>query len=90
MSSGQYTLCGPGGWTSLWDGPSFGFIYLWHRDGDGFVDVDWRRFGADPPFYWEGTVFGLSGQTVLVHGGPTAYVRIEVRPRGRSAFLRVA
>lgn len=87
MSTAHFVLCEPTVWTPLYNAPSWGFIYLWHQSGDGLVDVDWRRFGADPPFYAEGTVFGLTGQTTVWHGLPTAFVRIEVRPRFRSAFL---
>ncbi|MEV4571341.1 hypothetical protein AB0K12_46990 [Nonomuraea sp. NPDC049419] len=90
MSTTQYALCDPSIWTALYNGPSFGAMNLTHRPGDGLVTVEWRRYGADPPFYANGTVHNLSGTTTIWHGVPTAYVRIEVRPIGRFAYLMVA
>jgi hypothetical protein len=89
MSTSQYVYCEPTAWTALYNAPSFGFMYLWHRPGDGLVTVEWRRFGSDPPFYASGTVYNLSGQTTVWHGVPTAFVRLEVRPVGRPAYLMI-
>lgn len=77
------TLCNPGQWTSLWDGPTFGFTYLWATQ---VVSVQWRRWSSGIPWYLEGTITLQVGKNTLPHGGPSAYMKLEVNPTALAIF----
>jgi hypothetical protein len=80
----RFTNCPASRWTSLWDGPTFGFTYLWSASGS--VQLRWRRWSSGIPWYSEGTIT-VGGQTTVPHGGPSVYLRLEVMP-DRDATLR--
>jgi hypothetical protein len=44
------------------------------------VSIRFRRFSSGAPWYSEGTVFLNPGQNTVFHGGPSAYLRLEVMP----------
>jgi hypothetical protein len=77
MSSGGYKLCEPGVWTTLYQGPSFGFVYVWAQSPS--VNVRWRASTASIPFYDEGNAT-IGDKTAVGYGTPTPYVQFDVMP----------
>ena len=76
-------LCDPGTWTSLWDGPTWGFTYVW---SDRPVTIRWRRWASGVPWYMEGTANLVVGQNTLISGGPSVYLKLEVNPFARAVL----
>lgn len=75
---GGGTFCPARRWTTVYQGPTFGFIYLWSRSGN--VNLRWRRYASGAPWYSDGRVRLSGGRTVLATGGPAIYLRFEVFP----------
>lgn len=77
-SGGGGTYCQGGVWTTVYQGPTFGFTYLWSLSGN--VTVQWRRYSSGFPWYMDGSVNLSGSKTTLVHGGPAFYLHLEIRP----------
>lgn len=84
ITGSNWKTCRPGAWTNLWDGPSFGFVYIWT---DRPVRIEWRRYASGIPPYMAGSQSLHEGKNTVFSGGPAAYLRIEVNPN-REAVMR--
>ena len=76
--SGGGKLCPRGQWTTLYEGPSFGFVYAWNLSA-GSQPVKWRAYTASPFWYSDGSA-NLVAKTTVVFGIPTPYVKFQVNP----------
>jgi len=76
--SGGGKLCPRGQWTTLYEGPSFGFVYAWNLAA-GSQPVKWRAYTASPFWYSDGNA-NLVGKTTVGFGIPTPYVKFQVNP----------
>ncbi len=76
--SGGGRFCQAGQWTTLYEGPSFGFVYAWNL-GAGTLSVRWRAYTASPFWYSDGSA-NLNGKTTVGFGIPTPYVKFQVNP----------
>ena len=76
--SGGGRLCQAGQWTTLYEGPSFGFVYAWNLSA-GTLNVRWRAYTASPFWYSDGSA-NLTGKTTVGFGIPTPYVQFQVNP----------
>lgn len=76
--SGGGRFCQAGQWTTLYEGPSFGFVYAWNL-GTGTLNVRWRAYTASPFWYSDGSA-NLTGKTTVGFGIPTPYVKFQVNP----------
>ena len=84
LTGTRKTTCEPGRWTSLWDGPTWGFTYIW---ADQIVRIRWRRWASGIPQYMEGASTLQVGKNTILQGGPSAYMKLEVNPE-RTAVLQ--
>lgn len=84
--SGGSKFCQTGIWTPLYQGPSFGFVYVTNVSTFS-VTVRWRAYTGSLPFYSSGSVTITPGEKKTVFFGlPTPYVQFEVNPN-LSCFL---
>lgn len=77
MPKATWKTCPSGSWTNIQESPTWGFSYV---DTQVPVRVRWRRYSDGIPWYSEGTADLKVGQNTIVHGGPSAYCRLEVKP----------
>ena len=79
MSSGG-TFCPARQWTPIYQGPSFGFVYVTNVMTVP-VRVNWRAYTASPFWYSDGsTDINPGEQKTIGFGIPTPYVQFEVNP----------
>jgi len=74
--SGGSKFCSSRVFTALYQGPSFGFVYVWSTTP---VHMRWRAYTASPFWYSDGSA-NISGKTTVGFGIPTPYVQFEVQP----------
>lgn len=72
------TYCAAGVWTTVYQGSTWGFTYLWSRSGS--IRVQWRRYASGAPWYNSGSVSLSSSKKTLWHGGPAGYLRLKIKP----------
>lgn len=73
-------FCQANVWTPLYQGPSFGFVYVTNVLSFP-ITIKWRAYTAGLPFYSSGTTTIQGGQKKTVgFGTPTPYVQFEVNP----------
>lgn len=78
MSTGSNgTYCQAGGYTTLCQGPTWGFTYI---HSPVVVHIKWRRYSDSPPWYMTGEAVLHVGQNTVVTGGPAIYERLQVDP----------
>ena len=79
--AGGSKFCPAGSWTPLYQGPSFGFVYVWsgNLDPNFPISIRWRAYSASLPVYDDGTAT-IKGKTTVGFGLPTLYVQFEVQP----------
>ncbi len=82
--SGNWITCTAGAWTTVWDAPTLGFTYLWTIEN---VTIQWKRYSDGLPCYIEGSASLQAGQNTVGHGGPGAYLQLEVNP-ARTTLIR--
>src|SRR5689334_2515060 len=78
-----FILCRARIWTAIYQGPSFGFAYVWSK---GPVPISWRVYSASPPWYSGGDAT-INGKTTILFGTPTPWVQLEVRPSFDAVLL---
>lgn len=73
-------FCPAGQWTPVYQGPSFGFVYVTNVMSIA-VRVNWRAYTASPFWYSDGsTNIGPGEKKTIPFGIPTPYVQFEVKP----------
>lgn len=79
--AGGSKFCNTDSWTPLYQGPSFGFVYVSsaNLDPNFPIHIRWRAYSAGIPFYWSGDAT-IKGKTTVGFGLPTPYVQFEVQP----------
>ena len=76
--SGGGKFCPAGQWTTLYEGPSSGFVYVWNFSPTSQA-VKWRAYTASPFWYSDGNA-NILGKVSVFFGIPTPYVRFQVKP----------
>ena len=78
--SGGSRFCQADIWTNLYQGPSFGFVYVTNTTGIA-VPFRWRAYTGSLPFYMEGSVTLAPGEKGTIGFGlPTPYVHFQANP----------
>ena len=71
------TYCPAGEWTNLYEGPTFGFLYVFAPSA---VSIKWRCYSSGIPWYTSGSANLHAGQNTIVTGGPSVYEDFQVDP----------
>lgn len=79
MAAGS-KFCPAGEWTPMYQGPSFGFVYITNASTIT-ARFNWRAYSANLPFYSSGdSSVNVGEKKTIGYGLPTPYVQFEVNP----------